>query len=337
MLCYLRTIRRESSFFPPFRSPARRCRCEAGSRRGPERDDGRGLATGGQSSEKGEPADDLSYKRQDMSVQHTHESRQRFARCIRRGEAGVNLAEAALQIAAEDDAIVSHSAVAFPVDAYLGRIQRMVDELARLRLAHLNPDTATPEEFLGVVDKYLYEEQRLGIGGPGKSAIPASAKVAHPGVWEEPRRAYLNELLTRRVGTPAALAILYAEVMQGLLQKVRIGCCFPVLAKICMQTHTHTHTHTHTLTHTQAVESKNHEGKVEEEEDEALEAQAQEDEDEVQVDEDGSLPRCPRLPCCSVNIFGLSVWRASGGADRYESTTLSGTELCCSCLPDVGS
>jgi len=301
MLCYLRTIRRESSFFPPFRSPARRCRCEAGSRRGPERDDGRGLATGGQSSEKGEPADDSSL-------------------C---GPVGFGS--------------VSHSAVAFPVDAYLGRIQRMVDELARLRLAHLNPDTATPEEFLGVVDKYLYEEQRLGIGGPGKSAIPASAKVAHPGVWEEPRRAYLNELLTRRVGTPAALAILYAEVMQGLLQKVRIGCCFPVLAKICMQTHTHTHTHTHTLTHTQAVESKNHEGKVEEEEDEALEAQAQEDEDEVQVDEDGSLPRCPRLPCCSVNIFGLSVWRASGGADRYESTTLSGTELCCSCLPDVGS
>eukprot|EP00193_Tetraselmis_chui_P012902 CAMPEP_0177770630 /NCGR_PEP_ID=MMETSP0491_2-20121128/11056_1 /TAXON_ID=63592 /ORGANISM="Tetraselmis chuii, Strain PLY429" /LENGTH=142 /DNA_ID=CAMNT_0019287915 /DNA_START=103 /DNA_END=531 /DNA_ORIENTATION=+ len=85
-------------------SPARRCRCEAGSRRGPERDDGRGLATGGQSSEKGEPADDSSL-------------------C---GPVGFGS--------------VSHSAVAFPVDAYLGRIQRMVDELARLRLAHLNPE-----------------------------------------------------------------------------------------------------------------------------------------------------------------------------------------------------
>eukprot|EP00873_Tetraselmis_striata_P010348 jgi/Tetstr1/430612/TSEL_020409.t1 len=162
---------------------------------------------------------DLSYKRLDMSAQHTFESRRRFAECVQRGEAGVNLAEAALHIAAEDDAIVSHSAVAFPVDAYLGRVERMVDELARLRLAHLPPGEAEPAEVLAAVDAYLYTEKRLGLGGPGKSAIPAAARVAHPGVWEEPRRAYLNELLTRRVGTPACLAILYAEVMQRLLQK----------------------------------------------------------------------------------------------------------------------
>jgi len=154
-----------------------------------------------------------------MSAQHTFESRRRFAECVQRGEAGVNLAEAVLHIAAEDDAIVSHSAVAFPVDAYLGRVERMVDELARLRLAHLPPGEAEPAEVLAAVDAYLYTEKRLGLGGPGKSAIPAAARVAHPGVWEEPRRAYLNELLTRRVGTPACLAILYAEVMQRLLQK----------------------------------------------------------------------------------------------------------------------
>lgn len=269
-----------------------------------------------------------------MSAQHAYEARRAFALCVARGEAGVNLAEAALHIAAEDDALgalalfvrtdgfalpdllliptpVSHSSVLFPVDAYLGRIRKMVDELARLRLAAIPPDARAPAEALEVVQKYLYEEQvliaksvppaspwttgrgvllcmppevfrvpdapgdeylslaspqlgryfSLPFGRPclrhasrhppiinaafarrpdvvwaavtytkclripssGKSNLPASAKVAHPGVWEEARHAYLNEALTRRVATPACLAILFSEIMQRLLERVSVG------------------------------------------------------------------------------------------------------------------
>uniref|UniRef100_A0A061S4C7 Protein SirB1 N-terminal domain-containing protein n=1 Tax=Tetraselmis sp. GSL018 TaxID=582737 RepID=A0A061S4C7_9CHLO len=140
---------------------------------------------------------DLRYKRQDMSLKHTYEARRAFAECIRLGEARTNLAEAALHVAAEDDAIVSHSAVRFPTEAYLARVSKMVDELARL----------------------LFEEQRLRVPSSGRSALPSAATVASPGVWEEPRHAYLNEALTRRVASPACLAILYAEIMQRLLER----------------------------------------------------------------------------------------------------------------------
>ena len=36
---------------------------------------------------------------------HAYEARQAFARCVARGEAGVNLAETALHISSEDDAL----------------------------------------------------------------------------------------------------------------------------------------------------------------------------------------------------------------------------------------
>lgn len=37
------------------------------------------------------------------------------------------------------------------------------------------------------------------------------------GVWEDARLAYLHEVLVKRRGCPAALVILYNEVMQQLL------------------------------------------------------------------------------------------------------------------------
>ena len=50
------------------------------------------------------------------------------------------------------------------------------------------------------------------------------------GVWEDARHAYLHEVLIRRVGCSAALAVVYADVMQRLLATgaldfaVRIDC-----------------------------------------------------------------------------------------------------------------
>ena len=60
----------------------------------------------------------------------------------------------------------------------------------------------------------------MRIPNSGRSNLPAAAKVAHPGVWEEARHAYLNEALTRRIASPACLAILYADIMQRLHERV---------------------------------------------------------------------------------------------------------------------
>ena len=55
--------------------------------------------------------------------------------------------------------VVSHSSVLFPVKLYLDRVDKMADELARLRLADVPAGSSEPEKALEVVDRYLYEEK----------------------------------------------------------------------------------------------------------------------------------------------------------------------------------
>lgn len=54
------------------------------------------------------------------------------------GEASIDLADAAFQIAAEDDALVSHSSVKLPVHLYSKRLQRMAEDIARHKLTHMS-------------------------------------------------------------------------------------------------------------------------------------------------------------------------------------------------------
>lgn len=51
----------------------------------------------------------------------------------------------------------------------------------------------------------------------GRSNLPQQSVLDHPGVWEDARMAYLNEVLVRKRGCPAALVILYCEVCRQLL------------------------------------------------------------------------------------------------------------------------
>lgn len=155
----------------------------------------------------------------------------------------MQLAEAALLVAAEDDAIASHSTVPFPVEAYLARIQALADEFAQQRLrplleraaveqqqqqdsegSHPHPSCLAavppplpPATVLAELEDYLYQTQRISVPAFGRSNLPPGALLDHPGVWEDSRWAYLNELLIRRRGHPAAVAVLYAEVMRRLL------------------------------------------------------------------------------------------------------------------------
>lgn len=68
----------------------------------------------------------------------------------------VDLARAALEIAAEDDALVSHSPVPLPVDAYLNRLQAMALEFAG---HYLPPHCDSPDNVLEALDLYLFGYQ----------------------------------------------------------------------------------------------------------------------------------------------------------------------------------
>lgn len=70
--------------------------------------------------------------------------------CINKG---VELGKTALYIAAEDDALMSHSSVPLPVDAFLERL----DNLSTSYCPHYRSSLASsPEDLLDSVERYLY-------------------------------------------------------------------------------------------------------------------------------------------------------------------------------------
>lgn len=94
--------------------------------------------------------------RADFSDLHAFEARQAFVKNIASGEAGINLADAALAIAAEDDALVSHSSVKLPVQAYAKRMQRMAEDIAHNRLNHL-PSTGSDQNPMAVLEVWSFQ------------------------------------------------------------------------------------------------------------------------------------------------------------------------------------
>ncbi|KAG6541192.1 hypothetical protein Mapa_017426 [Marchantia paleacea] len=111
-----------------------------------------------------------------------------------------DLARAVLEIAAEDDALVSHSAVPLPVDMYLERLDSMATEFAGHHLPSHDPHN--PSAILDALDKYLYIYK-----GFQRTSTEAS---------RDPRDFYLNGVLTRRLGTPVMLGLIYSEVVKRL-------------------------------------------------------------------------------------------------------------------------
>ena len=137
-------------------------------------------------------------RRFDYSAVHAWEARQAFLRSIAAGEAAVDLAAAALHVAAEDDALVSHSTVQLPVAAYQQRLQRMATDLA-LQLEQQQGQQAvgaqrsdpagseggsgssgssgssssgSSEAALLAIQAYLWEQQRFRVPRYGRSNLP---------------------------------------------------------------------------------------------------------------------------------------------------------------------
>ena len=108
-----------------------------------------------------------------------------FAELLERDEDEIPLDRAALLFAG-----VEYEGL--DVEGYLGRLDRMADEL-RGRVSPEQP----PGRVIAAIDAFLFGEQ--GFGGNELE-------------YYDPRNSYLNEVIDRRLGIPISLSVLYLEI-----------------------------------------------------------------------------------------------------------------------------
>ena len=116
-------------------------------------------------------------------------SHERWDRIVKQSEERLDLAEAALLIAADEYPDLD-------VDGYLQRL----DELAQA-VRHSLPEEAGLEETVVALNQFLFVEQ--GFTGNAED-------------YYDPRNNFLNDVLDRKLGVPITLSILYMEIGQRL-------------------------------------------------------------------------------------------------------------------------
>jgi regulator of sirC expression with transglutaminase-like and TPR domain len=117
-----------------------------------------------------------------------HPARLRFATLLRQPEAALELAEAALCIAWEDQGELD-------VGHYLGQLDRLADDARRVvRLRDARQAVAS-------LNRYLFDE--LGFRGNTEN-------------YNDPRNSFLDQVLERRTGLPITLSLVYTEVARRL-------------------------------------------------------------------------------------------------------------------------
>ncbi|XP_016447904.1 uncharacterized protein LOC107772952 isoform X2 [Nicotiana tabacum] len=116
--------------------------------------------------------------------------------CINRG---VDLGQAALHIAAEDDSLISHSSVPLPVADFLERL----DHLSMEYCSHYSSSfKSSPEHFIHCLETYLYVNKGFRRTGERNQS--------------EPRALYLHPVLTHRFGSASLLSLIYSEILKML-------------------------------------------------------------------------------------------------------------------------
>lgn len=110
---------------------------------------------------------------------------------------GPDLAKIALHVAAEDDSLVSHSSVPLPVSSFISRLDDLSMDFCS---TYLPPSGASPEIFLGNLERYLYIHK-------GFRRIDSAIDA---------RSLYLHSTLTCRSGSVTMLSLIYSEVLKML-------------------------------------------------------------------------------------------------------------------------
>ena len=110
---------------------------------------------------------------------------QRFTEIVARPEDDINVAEAALVIAADEYPDLD-------VAGYLARLDEMAEQARR----RFSPGMS-PRDKIAALDEHLFGE--LGLRG-------------NRDAYYDPRNSYLNDVLDRRLGIPITLSIVYLEI-----------------------------------------------------------------------------------------------------------------------------
>lgn len=135
---------------------------------------------------------------------HAAAARSGFLAGVERANDGdVDIAMWAMQVAAEDDAIATHSVVELPVKPYLKRIDSMVTEFVNNHL----PQDAEDNVIARAVESFLYQTKKYRLAE--KQVICDSAVYS-------PYRIYLHNVLPQKCGTPTSLAVILIEIFNQL-------------------------------------------------------------------------------------------------------------------------
>ena len=140
-----------------------------------------------------------------MSSSPARNARSRFAEIVSVEDERVNLAEAALVIAAEEYPRLD-------VEGYLEKLD-LLGDIARDQAA----DTRDAMDFISAVNATLFE--RRGFRG-------------NRDAYCDPRNSFLNEVIDRRTGIPITLTVIYIEVARRIGFAVKgVGLPFHFIAK----------------------------------------------------------------------------------------------------------
>jgi regulator of sirC expression with transglutaminase-like and TPR domain len=144
---------------------------------------------------------------QPLLTEFSESARTRFAGVIAVEDERINLAEAALLVAAEE---YTH----LDIDFYIEKLDRFSD------LARERAETArTARDLISAINSTLFDE--LGFRGNRDN-------------YYDPRNSFLNDVIDRRTGIPITLTVVYMEVARRICLPVK-GVGFPghFLAKYC--------------------------------------------------------------------------------------------------------
>jgi regulator of sirC expression with transglutaminase-like and TPR domain len=124
-----------------------------------------------------------------MSKQPINNVRARFADLVSRSESDINLAEAALVIAAEEYPRLD-------IALYLEKLENFGN-----RLRERTEAATTTAEIIASLNATLFDE--LGFQGNREN-------------YYDPRNSFLNEVIDRRMGIPITLSLIYIEVARQI-------------------------------------------------------------------------------------------------------------------------
>src|SRR5438477_1280621 len=123
------------------------------------------------------------------------EARQRFTQIVRRPDDQINLAEAALLIAAGQGSDPHTDLCLAQLSAIAHRVQML------LRFEGVTDPETTPADTVAIINRVLFQEE--GFTGNRDN-------------YYEIENSYLDKVLARRIGIPITLSILYMEVARQI-------------------------------------------------------------------------------------------------------------------------